>query len=76
MTGDTDATGGRPGGAFPTSLCRRCAFVREIVSGKGSVFLMCGKALTDDRLPKDPPQPVRACVAYEPVLDAGDSESA
>jgi hypothetical protein len=42
---------------FPDSLCHRCAHLRVIKSGRGSVFLMCQAPL----LPKYAPQPVRAC---------------
>ena len=49
----------------PGSLCLSCRFVREIVSGKGSRFLLCEKPLTDPRFAKYPPQPVVACAGYE-----------
>jgi len=42
---------------FPDSLCRRCAHLREVRSGRGSVFLMC----QEPTLPKYPAQPVRQC---------------
>lgn len=45
---------------FPDSLCHRCAHVRVVTSGKGSVFLMCRAPA----LPKYPPQPVRACPVF------------
>ncbi len=46
------------------TLCERCRHLREIVSGKGSRFLMCLLSQTDARLPKYPPQPVRQCSGY------------
>ena len=46
------------------SLCESCRHLREIVSGKGSRFLMCLLSQTEVRWPKYPPQPVRQCVRY------------
>ena len=54
----------------PQSLCESCRHVREIVSGKGSRFLMCLLSQTEARLPKYPPQPVRKCAAYAKRDDA------
>ena len=47
---------------FPESLCHRCAHVRIVESGKGSVFLMC----REPSLPKYGPQPVRSCRGFSP----------
>lgn len=47
------------------SLCETCRFLREIVSGKGSRFLMCLLSQSDARFPKYPPQPIRRCIGYE-----------
>jgi hypothetical protein len=46
------------------SLCKTCAHVREIVSAKGSRFLLCSLSQTDRRFPKYPPQPVVRCEGY------------
>jgi hypothetical protein len=56
-------------------LCPSCAHVREIVSGKGSRFLLCGKSATDRRYPKYPPQPVVRCGGFEQrkEVEQGDS---
>ena len=43
------------------SLCESCRHLREIVTGKGSRFLMCLLSQTDSRFRKYPPQPVRQC---------------
>lgn len=51
------------------SLCERCRHLREVISGKGSRFLLCGLSLTDRRLPKYPPQPVVECAGYEATGD-------
>jgi hypothetical protein len=48
------------------SLCERCVRVREVISGKGSRFLLCRYSAVDARFPKYPPQPVRACGAFVP----------
>jgi hypothetical protein len=57
------------------SLCQFCSHTREIVSGKGSRFLLCGKAATDRRYPKYPPQPVVQCAGFEQrkEVEQGDS---
>ncbi len=46
------------------SLCHNCRYKRDVISGKGSRFLMCQVALQDSRFPKYPPQPVVRCVGY------------
>ena len=38
--------------------------MREVVSGKGSRFLLCSLSQTDSRFAKYPPQPVVHCEAY------------
>jgi len=47
------------------TLCSTCSNVREVVSGKGSTFLLCRLSQTDKRFPKYPPQPVVRCDGYE-----------
>jgi hypothetical protein len=46
------------------SLCKTCIRAREIVSGKGSRFLLCELSQSDSRFPKYPPQPVNRCDGY------------
>ena len=55
------------------SLCERCRFLREIISGKGSRFLLCQLSQTDRRFEKYPPQPISWCVGYRPAEQEGDS---
>jgi hypothetical protein len=43
------------------SLCETCAWVREVVTPKGSRFLLCQLSQTDPDYPKCPPQPVARC---------------
>ena len=47
------------------TLCETCANVREVVSGRSSVFLLCCLSKNDKRYPKYPPQPVVRCDGYE-----------
>ena len=49
------------------SLCERCGHLREVISGKGSRFLLCQHSSVDDRYPKYPRQPVLACPAFGPA---------
>ena len=46
------------------SLCETCSHSREIVSGKGSRFLLCNKSHADHRFQKYPPQPVVKCAGF------------
>jgi hypothetical protein len=50
---------------FPDSLCHRCAHLRLVHSGRGSIFLMC----REPSLPKYAAQPVRACRGFAPVTE-------
>ena len=59
-------------------LCPRCRHVRRIVSGRGSLFLMCRLSAEDRRFAKYPPQPISSCPAFEQAdaaepRDPGDS---
>jgi hypothetical protein len=46
------------------SLCETCARMREIITPKGSRFLLCQLSRTDPAYPKYPPQPVVWCDGY------------
>jgi hypothetical protein len=46
-------------------LCSECRHTRIIRSEKGSVFVMCGRAKTEPRFPRYPPQPVVGCPGFE-----------
>jgi hypothetical protein len=50
------------------SLCESCSHMREIVSGKGSRFLLCQLAQDDTRFPKYPPQPMIRCEGWSRVV--------
>jgi hypothetical protein len=46
------------------NLCQSCSHKQEIVSGKGSQFLLCQLSLKDRRFAKYPPQPMIRCAGY------------
>lgn len=46
------------------SLCETCASMREVVTPKGSRFLLCQLSTNDPAFPKYPPQPVVRCDGY------------
>jgi hypothetical protein len=46
------------------SLCESCRSMREVISGKGSRFLLCELSTTDRRFDKYPPQPTVRCLGY------------
>lgn len=50
------------------SLCETCARVREVITPKGSRFLLCELSRTDPAFPKYPPQPVGRCAGYRPKM--------
>ncbi len=47
------------------SLCQTCSSMREIVTPKGSRFLLCQLSQTNLEYPKYPPQPVVRCDGYQ-----------
>jgi hypothetical protein len=46
------------------SLCETCASMREVLTPKGSRFLLCQLSRTDPAFPKYPPQPIVRCNGY------------
>ena len=46
------------------SLCETCALMREVVTPKGSHFLLCRLSQTEPDYPKYPSQPVVRCDGY------------
>jgi hypothetical protein len=46
-------------------LCAGCAWAQRVVSGRGSVFWLCGRSRVDARFRKYPPLPVRDCPGFE-----------
>ena len=55
------------------SLCERCGWVREVVTPRGSRFLLCGLSRDDPRYPKYPPQPVWRCDGFREESPGRDS---
>jgi hypothetical protein len=51
--------------SMDTSLCETCRHLREVVTPKGSRFLLCQRSVSDQRFPRYPPQPVVRCGSYE-----------
>jgi hypothetical protein len=47
-----------------SSPCETCALMREVVTPKGSRFLLCQLSQTNPAYPKYPPQPVVRCEGY------------
>jgi len=52
---------------FSQSICLKCVDHRSIVSGKGSVFMLCQSQETPENWPKYPPQPMRRCKYFRPI---------
>jgi hypothetical protein len=48
------------------SLCETCASMREVITPRGSRFLLCQLSRTDPAFPKYPPQPVVRCDGFRP----------
>ncbi len=48
------------------SLCESCASMREVITPKGSRFLLCQLSESDPAYPKYPRQPVVRCEGYRP----------
>jgi hypothetical protein len=48
------------------SLCETCASMREVITPRGSRFLLCRLSSSDPAYPKYPPQPVLRCDGYRP----------
>jgi hypothetical protein len=49
----------------PAGLCATCIYARRMESDRGTVFLLCERALSDTSFPKYPRLPVLACRGYE-----------
>jgi hypothetical protein len=54
------------------SLCETCASMREVVSAKGSRFLLCQLSIKDSSFAKYPPQPIVRCTGYQPKSERED----
>ena len=56
------------------SLCETCVSMREVITPKGSRFLLCQLSQTDSAFPKYPPQPIVRCDGFRP-RDTNEPES-
>jgi len=59
--------------AMVQSLCESCDRMREVVTPKGSRFLLCQLSQTNSAYPKYPPQPIVQCQGYVPKDKSRDS---
>ena len=50
-----------------SGLCETCIHRKEIRNDRGSVFILCGRGLTDPSFPKYPRLPVLQCRGFEPL---------
>jgi hypothetical protein len=50
------------------SLCESCTWMRQVVTPKGSRFLLCQLSQNNPAYPKYPPQPVVRCDGYKQKL--------
>lgn len=55
------------------SLCESCEHGKEVVSRRGSRFLLCRLCFAADQFPKYPPQPIVRCEGFR---ERPDSENA
>jgi hypothetical protein len=46
------------------SLCETCALMREVITPRGSRFLLCQLSKTNPAYPKYPQQPVIRCTGF------------
>jgi hypothetical protein len=54
------------------SLCETCALMREVITPKGSRFLLCQLSKSDPAYLKYPPQPVVRCDGYREKEKIGE----
>lgn len=57
------------------NLCDTCLHCRLIRSDRGSIFLLCERALTDPTFPKYPPLPMLECRGYQICHEKGEGET-
>jgi len=54
------------------TLCEWCASMREVITPKGSRFLLCQLSISNPDYPKYPPQPIVTCDGYQKKEHAGE----
>jgi len=67
----------QPPDGRPLSLCSCCSHCREVVSARGSRFLLCRHGGSTGNFPKYPVQPVFYCAGFEtgPLSNQPDATS-
>jgi hypothetical protein len=55
-------------------LCGDCQHARRMESDRGSIFLRCELAQTDNRFPKYPRLPVLVCAGYKKNTPENESD--
>ncbi|KAB2923349.1 MAG: hypothetical protein F9K22_09245 [Bacteroidetes bacterium] len=50
-------------------LCDDCRFRTEVISARGSRFVLCGRAADVKTYPKYPRLPVTVCAGHEPAAE-------
>lgn len=63
------------GSKHQAGLCNSCLWQREVVSGRGSWFSLCGRSLLEPAFPKYPRLPVLECPGYEPARPPAAADS-
>ncbi len=56
--------------AVTAGLCERCAYSREVTTGRGGRFLLCRRSLEDSSFPRYPVLPVIQCNGFQELDDA------
>jgi len=56
------------------SLCETCSWKREVVTPKGSRFVLCQLWQSKPNYPKYPPQPVVRCEGYQEKVQTEEAE--
>lgn len=56
------------------SLCETCSLMREVLTSRGSRFLLCQLSQTDPAYSKYPPQPVVRCDGYRKAEQTGEGD--
>ena len=63
-------------GAHVPGLCAVCRHGRIVRSGRGTVFLLCRRSMTDRAYPKYPVVPVVRCHGFEADLEENEDTDA
>ena len=67
---DGEEPGAGDGIPSTAGLCARCVHARRIVSGRGSLFVLCSAAASNPLLARYPALPRWQCHAFEPTADS------